>query len=91
MAYGQEDWLEAADLFEASLVQFRSALEDCYLLCEDVVHINMTQSDMSPMKKELLDEYGFKTDTMEYYEIMVTAIAEVCIWKLDSFENGVAC
>lgn len=75
--YGQNNWLEAIDSFEASLVLFKDSLEDCYLLCEDMVHLNMTEPDMSPMKRDLLTEYGFKIDSMEYYDIMVTAIKEV--------------
>ena len=77
--YGSERWLEAVDWFELSLLNFKSSLEDCYLLCEDVVNVNLTQPDMSPMKKELLQEYGFKSDTMEYYDIQVLAIVEVNI------------
>ena len=77
-AYGSQRWLEASDLFELSLVKFRESLEDCYLLCEDVVHVNLTQPDMSPIKNALLREYGFQSDTMEYYEIQQLAVMEVC-------------
>ncbi len=53
-----------------------SGLDDCYLLCEDVVNVNLTQPDMSPIKKDLLKEYGFKSDTMEFYEIQQLAVIE---------------
>lgn len=46
-------------------------------MCEDVINVNLTQPDMSPKKKELLEDYGFKSDSMEYYEIQHLTIIEV--------------
>lgn len=76
-AYNEEKWLEAKDYFESSLERFKDALSDCYFMCEDVINLNLTQPDMNEMKKSLLEEYGFKSDTMEYYELLVTAIQQV--------------
>ena len=76
-AYTQKRWLHAVDMMEDSLIKFQGALSDCYLLCEDVINVNLTEPNMNTLKKDLLEEYGFKSDTMEYYELLVTAIKEV--------------
>lgn len=75
--YFQGKWLEAVDFLEASLNVFKESLTDCYLLCEDVVYVNLTEPNINEMKKKLLEEYGFKSDTMEYYELLKVAIKEV--------------
>ena len=77
--YFQERWLEAVDLFENSLEVFKEDLGECYLLCEDIIHINLTEPNVNAMKKSLLEEYGFKSDTMEYYELLQVSLQEVCI------------
>ena len=69
--------MEAKDHFEISLDKFKNALSDCYFLCEDLINVNLTQPDMNPTKKSLLEEYGFKSDTMEYYELLGTSIKKV--------------
>ena len=38
----------------------------------------MTQPSMNKVKKELLDEYGFQLDTMEYHELLMMSVEEVC-------------
>lgn len=83
-AYSEEKWLEAKDHFENSLEEFKNALSDCYFLCEDLVHVNLTQPNMSPTKKGLLEEYGFKSDTMEYYELLGTTFKKVSYTLQDS-------
>lgn len=80
-AYTEEKWLEAKDHFENSLEVFRNSLSDCYFLCEDVINVNLTQPDMNPTKKSLLEEYGFKSDTMEYYELLGTSIKQVRVHR----------
>lgn len=75
--YNEGRWLEAVDLFENSLEVYKEGLQDCYLLCEDVVHLNLSEPNVNTMKKKLLDEYGFKSDTMEYYELLQMSIKEV--------------
>ena len=42
--------------------------------------MNMTTPNISPVKKDLLDEYGLGPNTREYYELLVMAIKEVCVW-----------
>lgn len=78
-AYNREQWLEAMDAFENSLTLFKEALNDCYLLCEDVIYLNLTQPNMNSIKKSLLEEYGLISDTMEYYELLAVSIKEVIL------------
>lgn len=78
-AYNREQWLEAMDAFENSLILFKEALNDCYLLCEDVIYLNLTQPNMNSIKKSLLEEYGLISDTMEYYELLAVSIKEVIL------------
>ena len=75
--YNEKKWLESKDHFEDSLDNFKAALSDCYLMCEDVISVNLTQPDMNEIKKNLMEDYNFKTDTMEYYELIKAAIKQV--------------
>jgi hypothetical protein len=74
--------LEAKDHFEHSLEIFKNTLSDCYFLCEDVVNVNLTQPDMSQSRKSLLEEYSFKSDTMELYQLLATSIKPVSAGRL---------
>ena len=76
-AYNEKKWLEAVDHFEKSLQHFKRALGDCYLLCEDVINVNLTDPNMNQAKIDLLDEYGLNSNTMEFYELLVASIREV--------------
>ena len=86
--YHQDKWLEAADLFESSLAVFQTDLSDCYLLCDDLIQVNLTEPNINTMKKSLLDEYGFQPDTMEYYELLRSSIREVCEVCSGTFKCG---
>ena len=66
-------------LFEKSLVTFKESIQDCFYMCEDVINVNLTQPNMNEIKKKLLEEYSFKTDTMEFYELLIVSIKEVCV------------
>lgn len=46
-------------------------------MCEDVINVNLTQPDMNEIKKKLMEDYNFRTDTMEYYELIKSAIKQV--------------
>ncbi len=65
------------DNFENSVRLFENAHSECCLLCKDMTNINLTETDMSDGKKELLEEYDFFPDSMEYNEVLVMAIKEV--------------
>ena len=80
--YDKGHWLEATDHIEKALELYKEALGDCYLLCEDGIHVNLTQPDMNPQKKELYEEYSLYAETMEYYELLVAIVKKVCLISL---------
>lgn len=59
---------------------YKEALDDCYLLCEDGIDVNLTQPNMNPQKKALYEEYSLYAETMEYYELLVAVVKKVCVW-----------
>lgn len=77
-SYNREHWLEAADHFEQALTLYKEALSNCYLICEDRIDVNLTQPNMNPQKKAIYEDYSLKAETMEYYELLVTVVKEVC-------------
>lgn len=78
--YFQEEWLKAMHLFEKSLDIFKETIRDCFYMCEDVINVNLTQPNMNKIKEKLLEDYNFKADTMEFYDLLVTSIREVCTY-----------
>lgn len=76
-SYDKGHWLEATDHIEKALVLYKEALGDCYLLCEDGIHVNLTQPDMNPQKAALYEEYSLYAETMEYYELLVAIVKKV--------------
>ena len=79
-SYDKGHWLEATDHIEKALELYKEALGDCYLMCEDGIHVNLTQPDMNPQKKALYEEYSLYAETMEYYELLVAIVKKVCVW-----------
>ena len=52
---GKASYDKATDHIEKALELYKEALGDCYLLCEDCIHVNLTQPDMNPQKEKLYE------------------------------------
>ena len=91
-AYENKEWHKSVDSFESALVLYHEALERCQLVCEDSVHINMSQG-VSVQKKAKFDQHGLSVDSMEYYTLLTTIIRELlgcrigCVKKLATVEG----
>ena len=69
-AYGEERWLEAADLLEEAIDGYVTAINECRQMCEDVVYINFTDTSISESKLSILKNGAFLPDSMEYYQLL---------------------
>ena len=78
-AYDSEHYLEAVDLFESALPLYRQALDRCLLLCEDMLVMNITDSEMSQEMRDILAHYSqvLWIDTLDYHSVLTTAVKEV--------------
>ena len=76
-AYEKEHYLEAVDNFESALPLYHEALSNCYLLCEDMLVMNITDDNMSTTFQDMLDFYGLTVDMMDYYPLLMTAVKEL--------------
>ena len=76
-SYDKGHWLEATYHIEEALQLYKEALGDCYLLCEDGIHVYLTQPDMNPQKEKLYEEYSLYAETMEYCELLVAIAKKV--------------
>ena len=75
--YNQQHWLESADGFEKGLVLYQEALQDCYMMCEDIIQVNLTDPNMDSQKITLYEDIKISADSMEYYELLATIVKEV--------------
>lgn len=78
-SYESEHYLEAVDLIESALPMYRQALDQCLLLCEDMLVMNITESDMSQGMRDVLAHYSqlLTPDMLDYHTVMATAVREV--------------
>ena len=78
-AYENEHYLEAVDHIETSLPLYRKALDQCCLMCEDMLVMNITDSNMSSQLREILHHYrdSLSVDMLDYHAVLVTAVREV--------------
>lgn len=78
-AYENEHYLEAVDLIESALPMYRQALNNCLLMCEDILVVNITDRDMSQGMREIMDHYVYSlsVDMLEYHSVLATAVREV--------------
>lgn len=82
-SYNNGQWLKSAENFELAIALYKESLNDCLLLCEDVVFVNMTTSLLSEDKKEKLEEYGLMPDSMEYYNLLRNIIVPYLKCRID--------
>lgn len=75
-AYGEEKWLEAAELLEEAINDYMEATNKCLLMCNDVIYVNFTDPDMPESTYKLLEEMGFLPDSMEYNDLLKALIKE---------------
>lgn len=73
-AYQEHQWLKAVDNMEAAVKMFLEAMEDCRLMCEDIVLVNLTQSDSSADKQEKLEREGLLPDSIEWHQLMLSLV-----------------
>ena len=73
-AYSKDKWLESSDLLEQALEQYETALNDCLLMCEDVVYVNFTQNGFTEEQVVLLEDIEMLPDAMEYYQLLKVII-----------------
>lgn len=78
-AYESEHYLEAVDLIESALPMYKQALNDCLLMCEDMLVMNITEENMTMGMREILEHYSnaLIPDTLDYYSVLAKAIKEV--------------
>ena len=77
--YENENFLEAVDLIESALPLYLEALDRCQLLCEDMLVMNITETDMNDGMREVLQHYtnSLRPDTLDYHSVFGTAIREL--------------
>ena len=78
-AYESEHYLEAVDLIESSLPLYVEALDQCLLLCEDMLVMNITEENMGEDMREILEYYAeaLTPDMLDYHSVLTRAIKEV--------------
>ena len=88
-AYESERYLEAVDFFESALPLYRQALDQCLLLCEDLLVMNITDSHMSQGMLEILDHYShlLSPDTLDYHSVLATAVREVLECRVRCYDD----
>ena len=69
-AYGEQKWSEAVELMEEAVNEYMTTVNECRLMCEDVVYVNFTDPKMSVSKFEFLEEAELSPDSMEYYQLL---------------------
>lgn len=92
-AYENKEWQKSVDSFESALALYNEALEHCQLVCEDSMHINMSQHGVSGQKVAKFNQHSLSVDSMEYYALLTTIVRELlgcrtgCIDKLATVEG----
>lgn len=73
-AYNAKEWLKSADNMEAALLQYKSTLNDCLMMCDDAVFVNMSRSDINKETMMKFEDLKITLDSMEYYTLLQNMI-----------------
>ena len=90
-AYQNNKWLEAVDNLELAVSSLLEAMDECRLMCEDIVFVNLTNSQ-AIVKRQ--DQDMFRLDSMEWHHLVHSLVKSLlecrtqCLDKMATI-NGV--
>ena len=63
--------------------EYMAAMNECQLMCEDVVYVNFTDPRMSLTKFKILEEAEIVPDSMEYYQLLKVIVEKYLKCRTD--------
>ena len=81
-AYSNGQWLQSAESMELAISDFKNSVNECLLLCEDIIFINMTTTGFDEKMLKNLEDYNLIPNFVDYYNILrafLTYYLKCCI------------
>lgn len=83
-AYQNNQWLKAVDNFELGVSSLLEAMNECRLMCEDIVFINLTHYEISVNRQE---QEMFRLNSMEWHQLVHSLVRSLLVCRTQCLDK----